>query len=248
MENQTYKSVSNTVKDVDVKNRTVLFHASVFGNIDSDADIIQPGSYLKTIQENGPAAKNRVWHLFNHWLDWPLSKPKLLKEDLIGLYCETTMPETDKANDIMKLYEAGYLTEHSVWIQIIKAVNQTAEGREIRLIQEVKLMEVSSVLWGANEAAQTIGIKSLAELNRRIENGDALLRNGTLTDEMFKRLELDLTDIKAKLALLTEPPQTIQKPEESNSATLEAINRFKNLKILNQNGREFEKGTGFNRS
>jgi hypothetical protein len=152
------------------------------------------------------------------------------------------MPETDKANDIMKLYEAGYLTEHSVWIQIIKAVNQTAEGREIRLIQEVKLMEVSSVLWGANEAAQTIGIKSLAELNRRIENGDALLRNGTLTDEMFKRLELDLTDIKAKLALLTEPPAPIQKPEESNSATLEAINRFKNLKILNQNGREFEKG------
>jgi HK97 family phage prohead protease len=247
MENQTYKSVSNTVKDVDVKNRTVLFHASVFGNIDSDDDIIQPGAYLKTIQENGPSAKNRVWHLFNHWLDWPLSKPKLLKEDSIGLYCETTMPDTDKANDILKLYEAGYLTEHSVWIQIIKAVNQTAESREIRLIQEVKLMEVSSVLWGANEAAQTIGIKSLAELNRRIENGDAILRNGTLTDEMFKRLEIDLTDIKAKLALLTEPPQTIQKPVDSNSTTLEAINRFKNLKILNQNGREFENGVGFNR-
>jgi len=241
MENQTYKSVSNTVKDVDMKNRTVVFHASIFGNIDSDDDIIQPGSYLKTIQENGPAAKNRVWHLFNHWLDWPIAKPKVLKEDEIGLYAETFMPDTDKANDLLKLYDAGYMTEHSVWIQIIKSVNQTTEGRDIRLIQEVRLMEVSSVLWGANEQAQTIGIKSLAELNRRVELGDSILRNGSLTDEMFKRLESDLTEIKTKLALLSEPPQQQQKPDDNRSATLEAINQLTKLKILNQNGRPEER-------
>lgn len=243
MENQTYKSVSNSVKDVDMKKRTVCFHASMFGNIDSDEDIIQSGSYLKTIQENGPAGKNRVWHLFNHWLDWPLSKPKLLKEDNVGLYVESMLPDTDKASDTLKLYEAGYLTEHSVWIQIIKAINQTAEGRDIRLIQEVKLMEVSSVLWGANEQAQTIGIKSIAEINSRIEAGTGLMRNGTLTDEMFKRLETDITELKTKLALYPEPPQMQQKPEAYSVTTLAAIERI-NLKLqsLNQNGKHRKTG------
>jgi len=151
------------------------------------------------------------------------------------------MPDTDKANDLLKLYDAGYMTEHSVWIQIIKSVNQTTEGRDIRLIQEVRLMEVSSVLWGANEQAQTIGIKSLAELNRRVELGDSILRNGSLTDEMFKRLESDLTEIKTKLALLSEPPQQQQKPDDNRSATLEAINQLTKLKILNQNGRPEER-------
>lgn len=240
MDQPTYigKSVSNTVKDVDMKTRTVVAHASVFGNIDSDDDIIQPGSYLKTISENGPSGKNRIWHLFNHWLEYPLSKPHILKEDNVGLYFESRMPDTDKANDILKLYEAGFMTEHSVWIRIIKAVNETRESRDIRVIQEVALMEVSSVLWGANEQAQTLGLKSINELNRRIEAGNDLFRNGTLTDETFKRLEADLTEIKQKLALLTEPPATQEKPEDTTSATLDAIDKFKNnLTILSKDGR-----------
>lgn len=112
MEN-TYKA-ANLIKDVDVKGRTVVAYASVFGNIDSDDDIIQQGSYQKTIQENGPAGKNRVWHLFNHWLDHPIGKPYDLKEDNTGLLFASKLPDTTKANDLLKLYESGFLTEHSV--------------------------------------------------------------------------------------------------------------------------------------
>jgi HK97 family phage prohead protease len=225
------KSVQQSIKDIDSKNRTIVAYASVFGNIDSDDDIIQKGAYLKTIAENGPRGKNRVWHLFNHWQDWPIAKPHELSEDNKGLLFASKMPDTDKANDLLKLYEAGFLTEHSVWIRIIKAINETQQGNDIRIIQEVALMEVSSVLWAANEAAQTVGIKSIKELNERIEAGSHMMRTGTLTDEGFKRLEQELKDIKALLS--KQPPVAGIKPEETSSSTLEALIEFKNnLKTL----------------
>ena len=209
-----------------MKSRTVVAYASIFGNIDSDDDIIQPGAYKKTIQENGPEGKNRIWHLFNHSTDYPLAKPHIIREDETGLYFESKLPDTQKANDILKLYEAGFLTEHSVWIQIIKAEADVEQAKDIRRILEVALLEVSSVLWGANEQAQTLDLKSIAELNRRIDIGNDLIRNGKLTDEMLKKIETDLTEIKA---LLKAEPPAPKEPEPQEATTLEAITRIQTL-------------------
>ena len=72
---ELFKAVANSIKDIDAKQRTIVAYASIFGNIDSDDDIIQSGAYTKTIQENGPKGKNRVWHLFNHDTEYPVTKP-----------------------------------------------------------------------------------------------------------------------------------------------------------------------------
>ena len=128
---------------------------------------------------------------------------------------QSKFPDTTLANDLLKLYEAGHLTEHSVWIRIVKAMDQVIESKTIRLINEVMLMEVSSVLWGANEMAQTVAVKSISELNRRIESGNNIMRNGTLSDDGFKRLETELTEIKNTLALLTQPPTPESTPTQS---------------------------------
>jgi len=244
---ETYKAVANSIKDIDAKQRTIVAYASIFGNIDSDEDIIQQGSYAKTIQENGPKGKNRVWHLFNHEWEYPVSKPFDLVEDQKGLMFSSKLPETTFANDLLKLYEAGHLTEHSVWIRIMKSMDQVVNGETIRLISEVALMEVSSVLWGANEQAQTVSVKSIADLNRRIETGSNLMRNGTLSDEGFKRLEIELTEIKNTLALLTQqPPEDQEKPDAASAATLEAIKRM-NTKLLklNQSGKHGKSPVGY---
>ena len=212
---ELFKAVSNSIKDIDAKQRIVIAYASIFGNIDSDDDIIQSGAYTKTIQENGPTGKNRVWHLMNHDTALPVTKPYELKEDGKGLLFYSKLPETTLGNDLLKLYEAGHMTEHSVWIRIVKAMDQVQDSKNIRLISEVALMEVSSVLWGANEMAQTVAVKSIADLNRRIETGNNIMRNGTLSDDGFKRLELELTEIKNTLALLTEPPAPESTPIKS---------------------------------
>jgi HK97 family phage prohead protease len=74
--------------------RTITVYYSAFGNVDSDGDIIMPGAFTKSIKENGPGAKNRIWHLFNHSTDKPVSKPKELIEDAFGLRAVVKMPNT----------------------------------------------------------------------------------------------------------------------------------------------------------
>jgi HK97 family phage prohead protease len=192
---ELFKAISNSIKDIDAKGRTIVAYASIFGNIDSDDDIIQNGAYTKTIRENGPTVKNRVWHLFNHDTEYPITKPYEIAEDMKGVLFSSKFPDTTFANDLLKLYEAGHLTEHSVWIRIMKSLDEVRQGKTIRLISEVALMEVSSVLWGANEQAQTVAVKSIAELNNRIETGSRIMRNGTLSDEGFKRLENELIEL-----------------------------------------------------
>lgn len=201
-----YKSVSNAVKDVDLKGRTITGYFSVFGNVDSDEDIIQRGAFTKTVTESGPSGRNRIWHLYNHWTENALAKPKVLFEDEKGLYFETLLPDTNLANDVLKLYEAGHLTEHSIGFQILNASNDTIQGKEIRTITEIKLWEGSSVLWGANEMAQFTGLK------QRQQSAERLLRNGTMTDEGFKTLIKELETIKALLA--QQPPVEHIEPEQ----------------------------------
>ena len=50
---------------------------------------------------------------------------------------------------------------------------------------------------GANQSANFEGIKSIAELNRRIESGESIMRNGSLTDAGFIALETQIKELKA---------------------------------------------------
>ena len=89
-----YKSVFGEVKDVDAKQGIVTGYFSVFGNKDSDGDVIVPGAFKKTLMENGPESEGkRIKHLLQHDVDRPLSKPNVLKETSYGHYRDW---ETDR--------------------------------------------------------------------------------------------------------------------------------------------------------
>jgi HK97 family phage prohead protease len=146
--------------------------------VDSDGDVMQRGAFTKTLSQNGTTGANRIWHLFNHDTGKPIGKPTVLKEDEKGLYFETRFPDTVLANDILKLYQSGSITEHSIGFNIIQARNEGS----YQLIQEVRLWEGSSVLWGANEYTPTTGIKA-EEFAMKTNLLNELMRNGTLSDE-----------------------------------------------------------------
>lgn len=217
MENILIKSFGGYVKDVDLKGRTVTGYFSTWGNplkIDSDGDVMAQGAFTKTLNMNGPGFGNRIWHLFNHDTGKPIGKPSVLKEDEKGLYFETKFPDTILANDILKLYQSGAITEHSIGFNTIQSRNENG----YTLIQEVRLWEGSSVLWGANEDTPTTGIKS-EEFALKNNLLNELLRNGTLSDETFEMIEKLLKDIQAifKSGEPEKEPvkQSTGEPEES---------------------------------
>jgi HK97 family phage prohead protease len=193
----------------DVSGRTVTGYYASWGAladdpapdsmwIDSDGDVFDPTAFNKTIAQNGPEGANRIWHLFNHSFGAPINKPKVLKADNFGVYFETVFPETTLGNDTLKLYEAGAITEHSVMFNIIQSRTneRSMQGEEYQLIQEVRMWEGSSVLWGANSNTPTTGIKS-EQAEAQIKLLDSLMHNGTFSDETFLMIEKSLQDIKA---------------------------------------------------
>lgn len=208
------KAVSGAPVDMSDDSRTIVVYYSAFGNVDSDGDAIMPGAFTKSIKENGPQAKNRIWHLFNHSVEKPVSKPFDLLEDTIGLKSYVKMPNTTLGRDTYELYKDGHITEHSIGFQTVKSQAKSGYNE----IQEIKLFEGSSVLWGANSNTPTIMVKSeikstlIDEIAKTIKS----LRNGFYTDETFGLLELKLKQLQQYLAEMEDEesvPSEQQPPE-----------------------------------
>lgn len=210
MRNLQYKSLGE-ITDVDIEKRIITGYASKFGNIDLVGDMIMPGAFTKTVNERGPQGKNEIWFLHNHSTDSPLGKPSVLKEDNYGLYFESKIVDTEIGEDILKLYQEGLINQHSIGFSTIKQnkVDATAGNPSYYQIQEVKLYEFSSVLWGANPDTPFMGMKSLDAqgLQDRFDKLYKQLKSGNLKDETYELLEIEYNFIKSEIFKLIDQEQ-----------------------------------------
>lgn len=207
------KGISGAPIDMEDGSRTITVYYSAFGNVDSDGDIITPGAFTKTLKENGPQGKNRVWHLFNHSTDKPVAKPYSIVEDSFGLKAMVKLPNTTLGNDTYELYKAGHITEHSIGFQTIKSQAKSTYNE----ITEIKLFEGSSVLWGANSNTPTVDVKGqfksgiIDEIGKTIKS----LRNGKFSDETFELLELRLKQLQQYLVEIEDESVTNEQPQDN---------------------------------
>ncbi len=218
MKDIKYKSVFGEVKDVDPKQGIITGYFSVFGNKDSDGDIITPGAFKKTLTENGP----RIKHLLQHDIDRPLSKPQVLKEVSYGLYFESKISLTSYGKDTLILYEDGVVDEHSIGYQTIKN-EEKADGN---YLLELKLWEGSTVTFGANHLARVTGIKGefdpklLDDISKKLQSFEKALKS-PLTDDTIRELEYRIKQLQQIIKSLSEreEPVITPKSEEPMSAS-----------------------------
>ena len=211
----TKNVLDGAIKDVDVQTGIITGYFSVFGNVDSDGDIVLPGAFKKTIRENGPdSSKARILHLYMHDPSKILSKPHVLKEDKHGLYFESKISETSLGKDVLQLYRDKVLTEHSIGYQIVK--REVDEKEETQKLVELKLWEGSTVSWGANMDALVSTVKTEGKDSHSweilIKRLDALQSavNGSYTDETARQLEIYFNQLKQlAISLLTEKPREL---------------------------------------
>ena len=154
-----FKSLVHIIKDLDVSRREVTFMFAKFDEYDSDNDIIEKGAFKKTIQEVGPKGANRIKHLYNHQKDTlpPIGVVKDMWEDGEAAYAKSELLENVWGEAILEAYQKGGIDEHSFWgLSPKNSVSYNDRGGKV--IKEVKLMEVSTVLWGANQNSKLINI------------------------------------------------------------------------------------------
>jgi hypothetical protein len=200
---------SGRVTDVDVAKRIVTGFFTSTGTLDSDGDVFAEGAFTKTIAEMGPKGKNRIWHLWQHDTDKPLNKPYFLEERKEGTYFETKMINTPFAEMALALYAEKAISEHSVGFITLKDEEKT----EFRLIKEVRMLEGSTVLWGANENTPFAGFKAENAVTQ-LAALEKLLRSGAFKqDEVFELIELKIAQIKQAL----EPVKPLE-PQNADGA------------------------------
>ncbi len=190
MNSINFKAFGGSVKDIDPKKRVVTGYLTAFGNIDLGGDIGVQGMFAKSIQER----KDKIFFLNQH--DWkqPHGKFAVLQEDSNGLYFESEpLPNTTYSNDVLKLYEAEVIKEHSYGYSVVKSAWD--DEAETRTLLEVKLYEGSNVTLGMNPNTPFTGFKELHTVDAIEKEQKAILnaiKSGTFTDETFTLLEVAL--------------------------------------------------------
>jgi len=211
--------------DADEKAGIVKGYGSVFGNVDSDGDIINRGAYKKTIEENG----NRVKYLYQHDMDKPLGKMVHLEEDDKGLIFEAQIPKAQLGKDVVELMKAGVITENSVGILPV----QKEMGHDgYRHLNEVKLFEISAVTLAANDQAMIMDVKGNVDpekIAKRFDKIAQLLRKGEISDELGFALEAEILKLKSIYINVTQPTDIeVTEPIEVKADNSEIFNYLLN--------------------
>lgn len=150
---------------------------SVTGVTDYHGDVIVEGAFKKTISERGRKCK-----VLNHHNSWSVF-------DVIGVCIEMREVGRDELPELLLLQypdatgglltvtqyllntpegagafariDAGAIDEYSIGFQCMQYEwKKMEDGSTVRLIKEVKMFEYSPVIWGANPATATVGVKS----------------------------------------------------------------------------------------
>lgn len=125
---------------------------SPYNNVDDGGDVVEPGAFTKTLQENG----NKIPALWQHLTDCPIGELELEDKD-DGLHCKGQLlleiPEAKKAYLLLK---AQIVRGLSIGYDAIKA--QVVDG--VRHLKEIRLWEGSLVTFPMNTLALVTDVKS----------------------------------------------------------------------------------------
>jgi HK97 family phage prohead protease len=235
MKHYQVKDISNGIEDMDVRSRNVKTVWAMCGNVDLDNDVIVPEAFSRTITARGPKGKNLIWSLVDHKssIKFALGKPKELYFEGNALIAVTEIIETQMGEDMLKLYEANLINQHSIGFSTIKSEMDNSTG--IRTIKELMLYEGSAVLWAANPETPTLAMYKGMEqaevqetLNGRLEKLLKAFKHGTFTDETFSLLEIEIKQIQTAISELTTQPVAAATldPVDNNAIVFEALKQF----------------------
>jgi HK97 family phage prohead protease len=207
--NKSVKSCGLEIKGIEESRGIVEFYFSAFGNKDSDGDIMEKGSFKKTISEN----LSRIKHFKNHDPHLAVGRILELHEDSKGAFAVSQMSKSTLGQDTLIEYKEGIITEHSHGFQTIR--ENYSNEKSANIISEVKLWEVSSLTsWGANSNTPTTGIKSLEDVETLFKNLENILTKSTISDERGAELQKSYDQLGNLIKSLRAPSQDTQEAEQ----------------------------------
>lgn len=216
------KGLNQGFTDSDMKQGIVSGYFAMFGNKDLDGDIIESGSFTKTIRERGPQGKGLIKYLLDHNKEKSVALITNLYEDDKGLKYEAKIGTHFAGQDFQKMVESGLINQHSVGFITIKEMfdSQSKANR----IKEIMLLEGSAVQFlGANPETTFIDLKSESDAFEYLAKLEKFVKTSDATDETLEKLE---NQLKSLLEVL-KPASTTSNEKEADKTNLISLNDLK---------------------
>lgn len=189
--------------------------AATFGNIDLVDDVVMPGAFIDTLSSLTPKV------LWQHDSHSPIGMPDEIKEMDGGLFLKAKLPKADTfvSGRVMPQVKVGSISAMSIGFSVDEF--EIKDG--VRILNKIKLFEVSLVTFPANPKAVVTGFKSENKITiedvEKIETREAY--NTFLKDSgIYSRQAREF------LAARFNPKQSKSDQGQSNSELTESITAF----------------------
>lgn len=205
---------------------TFVGYGSVFDNIDLDRDIVVRGAFKKSLGEwkKKKMLPPVVWQ---HRFDEPLGPHLDMHEDDTGLALKGLL----LVEDVQKAREARALMKHKavngLSIGFITRNSKPDRERNVRLITEVELLEVSIVTMASNQEARILDVKGQSVTVENLESLSTVQELEEILREVgFSRSAAKMFMAKCKTQREAGDGDAMKRLFESiDSATRSTINR-----------------------
>ena len=189
---------------------------SVFNSLDSDGDVVLPGS-IKSGFKSGDVPM--VWA---HKWDMPIGKGRIKEDDGKATFDGEFFMDTDSGQEAYKIVKnMGDMQQWSFGYRVNDAERapfksaDSEDEQDARYLKDLTVFEVSPVLVGANQETYTMAIKSNKEL---IEDLVEEEKKSVLGSSSFQKEEPE-----AEVPSEEPSEEPSEKEEEEKSVTVEML-------------------------
>lgn len=140
---------------------TLEGYASTFGNVDLGRDVVEKGAFTKSIED---IRSSGIPLLADHVASTSSVLGTIFdaREDRKGLRIKARFSSAASAQDVRTKLVEGHLSKLSIGYEPTKYAFAERSGKQVRLLQEIKLWETSVVVFPMNPEATIERVKSLA--------------------------------------------------------------------------------------
>ncbi len=134
-------------------------YASIFGNVDEGGDVVERGAFKDVVTTKD----GMVRVLYQHNQTQPIGKAKV-HEDEKGLAFDGSLVlEVPQARSVYALMKAGITDGMSIGYDVLPGGDKISNSG-VRMLQRLKLWEISVVTFGMNQLARIDMVKGLNDL------------------------------------------------------------------------------------
>lgn len=199
---------NKTIEHMDFKAESIsdnefTAYVATWNVIDKANERIRRGAFAKSLRDRSEPV--RV--LNQHDPRQPFGRILEIKEDERGLWVRGEFSQSTLGQDVRTMLKEGVIDRFSFGYRVIQAKNEVHEGRPVKTLLELDIMEISAVTFPCNKQAVLLAVKELADND-----------NAKLTPENLERLVATYNELLAAQEAETKSADPVAEAEPEQVA------------------------------